>query len=121
MANEPVASQKAAAGETSARNVGIELVASGDSDQPVLSNIVMLQPTPGVVLIDFGFVEPGAMAAVSQMARTGKKLPERMKGRLAVRVALSYDVLANLHQQAGRLLVQTMGAAADKSRAADKK
>jgi len=32
------------------------------------------------------------------------KLPESINGRLATRVALSYDTLANLHQQLGNAL-----------------
>jgi len=122
MANEPTATTtgQAAASGTAAQNVGIELVPAGNSDQPVLSNFVTIQPASGVALIDFGFLEPGAMAAMSQMARSGKKLPERIKGRLAARVALSYDVLANLHQQAGRLL-QAMAASASVGKTTEKK
>jgi hypothetical protein len=118
MATETTATAKTAATETT--SVGVELVPSNDSDRPVLSNFVTLQPASGVALIDFGFLEPGAVAAMSQMARSGKKLPERIKGRLAARVALSYDVLANLHQQSSRLL-QAMTAAAATGKPAEKK
>jgi hypothetical protein len=37
-------------------------------------------------------------------AGSGKKIPERINGRLGARAALPYDVLANLHQQIGRVL-----------------
>ena len=38
------------------------------------------------------------------MAQAGKKVPERMQGRLAVRVALSHEALAGLYRQIGGLL-----------------
>jgi hypothetical protein len=38
------------------------------------------------------------------VAQEGGKLPESINGRLATRVALSYDTLANLHQQLGNAL-----------------
>jgi hypothetical protein len=86
------------------KGVNVQLVPSADSERPVLSNFTTLHPAPGMVLMDFGFLEPGALAALSQMARSGKKMPERINGRLATRVALSYESLATLHQQIGRLL-----------------
>jgi hypothetical protein len=86
------------------KGVNVQLVPSADSERPVLSNFTTLHPAPGMVLMDFGFLEPGALAALSQMARSGKKMPERINGRLATRVAMSYDSLATLHQQIGRLL-----------------
>jgi hypothetical protein len=45
-----------------------------------------------------------ALGAISQMAQAGRKVPERLNGRLAARVALSYDALANLQRQIGALL-----------------
>ena len=39
-----------------------------------------------------------------RVAKEGGKLPESINGRLATRVALSYDTLANLHQQLGNAL-----------------
>jgi hypothetical protein len=44
------------------------------------------------------------MAALNNMARAGKKVPERVNGRLAARVAISYEALASLHRQIGALL-----------------
>ena len=48
--------------------------------------------------------EPGLLAALPRVAREGGKLPERLNGRLAVRVAMGYDALAGLHQQIGQVL-----------------
>lgn len=99
-------SKPAAAADSTAapKGINVQLAPSTESERPVFSNFTTLHPSPGVVLVDFGFVEPQALAALSEMARSGKKMPERLNGRLATRVAIPYDTLANLHQQIGRLL-----------------
>jgi hypothetical protein len=86
------------------QSMNVQLVPYGQSDQPVLANFTLLHPSPGVALIDFGFLDPAALAAISQMAQAGGKVPERLNGRLAARVALNYDALANLNRQIGGLL-----------------
>ena len=90
--------------EASRQSVNLQLLPANGSDQPVLANVTMVQPTAGVALVDFGFLDPGAMAALSNMARAGRKVPERVNGRLAARVAISYEALATLHQQIGGVL-----------------
>jgi hypothetical protein len=96
------------------QSLNVQLVPAGQSDHPVLANFTAIHPAPGVALIDFGFLDPAALAAISQMAQAGKKVPERLNGRLAARVALSYDALANLHRQLGGVL-QAVAKAAAKS------
>ena len=86
-----------------------------NSDQPVVSNYTSLNVAPGMVFIDFGFLEPGMLAAIPRVARSGGKLPESVNGRLAVRVAMGYDGLANLHQQIGAMLNGLRQASAKKS------
>ncbi len=84
--------------------LGIRLVPVENSDQPVVANYCTINVSPGMAFIDFGFLEPGMLAALPRVARSGGKLPERLNGKLAVRVALGYDALANLHQQLGQVL-----------------
>jgi hypothetical protein len=83
---------------TSAR-LGIRLTPVGNSDQPVFANYTALNVAPGVVFIDFGFLEPGVLAALPRVARQGGKLPETINRRLAVRVALANDSVQNLTRQ----------------------
>jgi hypothetical protein len=97
-----------------AQSVNLQLVPANGSDQPLLANVTMVQPTAGVALVDFGFLDPAAMAALNRMARAGKKVPERVNGRLAARVAISYEALATLHRQIGGLL-QAMSRRAEKT------
>jgi hypothetical protein len=93
------------------KRLGIRLQPVNNSDQPVLSNYTALNVSPGMVFIDFGFLEPGMLAALPRVARAGGKLPESVNGKLAVRVAMGFDGLANFHQQLGQVLTQLRQAA----------
>lgn len=84
--------------------VGVRLQPVGNSDQPVFANYSAVLPAPGVSFIDFGFLEPGMLAALPRVVKQGGKLPEAMNGKLAVRVALSHETMAALHKQLGQLL-----------------
>ena len=86
------------------RQMGIRLEPVDNSDQPVLANYCTINVAPGMAFLDFGFFEPAMLAALPRVARSGGKLPENLNGKLAVRVALGFDTLANLHQQLGQVL-----------------
>jgi hypothetical protein len=90
--------------QTQSVGMGIRLMPVENSDQPVVANYTSLNVAPGMVFVDFGFLEPAILTALPRVARSGGKLPERLNGKLAVRVALGYDALANLHQQLGQVL-----------------
>ena len=106
------ASSAPAQGEPAARaGMGVRLAPVGDSDQPVVANYTTLNVAPGMVFVDFGFLEPGMLAALPRVAQAGGKMPERLNGKLAVRVAMGYDAMANLHQQLGRVLAGLQEAA----------
>jgi hypothetical protein len=85
-------------------SLGIRLMPVDNSDQPVLANYTALNVSPGMIFIDFGFLEPGMLSALPRVAKQGGKLPESVNGKLAVRVAMGYDGLANLHQQLGQVV-----------------
>src|SRR5258706_15735068 len=84
--------------------LNIKLVPVDHSDQPVLANLTRLNGAPGMVFVDFGFLEPAALSALSRLAQSGGKIPETLTGKLAVRVALGYDTLSALHQQLGQVI-----------------
>jgi len=113
--NKPAAKPTAA----ESKSLGIRLVPVENSDQPVVANYCSINLAPGIAFIDFGFLEPGMLAALPRVARQGGKLPERLNGKLAVRVALGYDALANLHQQLGQVL-NSLGQAQARAAAAKK-
>lgn len=84
--------------------LGVRLVPVDNSDQPHVANYTALTVAPGMAFIDFGFFEPGMLAALPRVAKEGGKLPESISGRLAARVAMNYETLAGLHQQLGKAL-----------------
>ena len=105
--------------ENKSAGMNVRLAPFGDSDQPVVANYTALNMSPGMAFIDFGFLEPAMLAELPHLARQGGTLPEHLEGTLAVRVALGYDVLANLHQQLGRVL-QELSQAQERARSAAK-
>jgi hypothetical protein len=95
---EPVKAESKSAG------LNIRLAPVNNSDQPVLANFTRLNGAPGMVFVDFGFLEPAALSALSRLAQSGGKIPENLNGKLSVRVALGFDTLAALHQQLGQVM-----------------
>ena len=106
--------------ETKSAQIAVRLVPSNDSDQPVLANYVSLQPASGMLLLDFGFLEPAVLAALPNVARRGGKLPESLNGRLAVRVAMGYESAVQLQNQLTRLMEQMSKAAQEGKREREK-
>jgi hypothetical protein len=102
MADTNGATEKKA--EAAARKqLGIRLVPASNSDQPVVSNYTNVNVAPGMVYIDFGFLEPAMLSALPRVASQGK-LPESVNGKLAVRVAMGYDALATMNEQLSQVL-----------------
>ena len=103
-----IAKSVAAAGNpaqaTQDKTLRLRLVPANNSDQPVVANTSNIHLATGMVYIDFGFIEPGVLAALPRMAQRGGKMPDEISGKLAVRVLMGYDGLANLQQQLTRVL-----------------
>ena len=101
MNNTPMAEAegKASGGGEHKLNLGIRLQAVEHSDQPVFSNFAMVQGAPGMVFLDFGFLEPNALPSVLRAAQSGGKVPEAIGGKLAARVVLGIDSAVQLAQQ----------------------
>lgn len=79
--------------------VNVRLKSIGDADQPTLANYSQASLAQGLAYIDFGFLEPGLIAAVTERAQRGETMPQQVLGTRAVRVALPFDALIRLHQQ----------------------
>src|ERR1051325_2933948 len=95
---------KAVAQSNGAFAVQVRLRALEGTNQPVSANYATAMVAPGIAFLDFGFLEPGAMASIAGSVRTGMPVPKTLEGKLAVRVAVGYDVLQNLHRQIGQVL-----------------
>ena len=109
--------QKKEQAKEGSKTVGlnIRLTPVDQSDQPVLANFTRLNGAPGMVFVDFGFLEPAALSALSRLAQSGGKIPETLTGKLAVRVALGYDTLAALHEQLGQVVAELKVQRAEKA------
>lgn len=90
--------------KTESHQLRLKLMPANQSEQPILANTTLVTPASGFVYVDFGFIEPGVMPALGELARQGNKLPEEINGRLAARVALAFDTVQQLHQQLGGIL-----------------
>ena len=99
------------------KTLPLRLVPVGNSDQPIVANYTALNVSPGMVFVDFGFIEPSMLSALPRLAREGGKMPESLNGKLAARVALGYDAVAQLHQQLGRVLTSLSEAASKAAQA----
>ncbi len=114
--DQPAAATAGTTASPGARQrMGVRLAPVNNSDQPVVANYATVNVAPGMVFIDFGFLEPGLLAAIPRVAKQGGKLPQSVNGKLAVRVAMGYDAIAGLHQQLGRLLSGLRESAASKN------
>ena len=107
------------AAETSAQapqtvSVQIGLQPDEHSEQPIFSNFTAVSAGAGVAFIDFGFLEPQAMAALANLRKPGGKAPEALAGKLACRMALGLDTVANLSAQLNQLLRNAAAAQAQR-------
>ena len=75
------------------KNLGVRLAPVNNSDQPVSANYTALNIAPGMVFIDFGFLERAMLTTLPRMVKQGgKKLPETVNGKRA----MGYDALQGL-------------------------
>ena len=119
IAMAPAESEGTAGGGEKGLQLGIRLQSVEGSDQPVFSNFTMVQGAPGMVFLDFGFLEPNALPSVIRAAQSGGKVPESIGGKLAARVVLGLDSAVQLVQQLEQhlrsLKAQSERAAAEKA------
>ncbi|MEW6544388.1 MAG: hypothetical protein AB1411_12365 [Nitrospirota bacterium] len=98
--------------ERDEKRIGLNvwLTPAGESAQPVLANYTAVGVVQGLAYLDFGFIEPGALALVARAAQQGKPMPTKnLEGKLSVRVAVGLDVLQRLHQQLGQVVAGLQG------------
>jgi len=102
--DQPAATADATAGAGAPQRMGVRLAPVNNSDQQVVENRAAVNVAPGMVFLEFGFIEPNLLAALPRAAKQGGKLPQTVNGKLAVRAAMGYDRFVGLHQQNGGVL-----------------
>jgi hypothetical protein len=100
MSDTPAADGDLSAADASrSMQMRLKLQANEHADQPVFSNFTTVQGAPGMVFVDFGFLEPGMLPGLAKIAQSGGKMPEQVNGRLACRVVLGVDAATQLVRQ----------------------
>ena len=83
----------------------VRLKPTESSAHPHATNYTNVGVAQGIAYVDFGFIEPTLLAAIAKTATDGQAAPKGLEGALVTRVAMSVDVLAQLHQQIQQVLV----------------
>ncbi|WP_256081542.1 hypothetical protein [Massilia sp. YIM B04103] len=82
----------------------VELRPVNNSDLPILANFAAVQAVPGLVCVDFGFLDFQALHSLTRLAEGDASGRASIRGRLTCRVALSGDAVASLARQLNQLL-----------------
>lgn len=90
--------------EPHAMQVNIRMQQGEHAGQPLYSNFTSVQSGQGVVIVDFGFLDPQTINALNRLARSGEKPPDTIGARMLCRMAISVDAARNLAQQLNQLL-----------------
>lgn len=102
--NNAQVENKMGATEPHARQVNIRMQQGEHTGQPLYSNFASVQGGQGVVIVDFGFLDPQTVNALNRLARAGEKTPDTISARLSCRMAISIEAANNLAQQLNQLL-----------------
>ncbi len=86
------------------KKVSIKMLPNEQAGQPLYSNFSTVNAGQGVVLVDFGFLDPQNLSILNQMAISGEKLPDAINVKLSSRMAVSIDTAHHLSQQLNQLL-----------------
>lgn len=90
--------------EPHAVQVNIRMQQGEHTGQPIYSNFTSVQSGQGVIIVDFGFLDPQAINVLNRLAKSGEKMPDTVSARMSCRMALSSDAANNLVRQLNQLL-----------------
>jgi hypothetical protein len=102
-------------------SLNVQLTSSTAADHPIMANYTAVNVAPGVVHVDFGFIEPALFGALGRAIRANKPIPKGVRGTRVARVAMPLDALVRLEQQLRQVLVGLRGAAAQGTRKGEPK
>lgn len=72
--------------------------------QPIYSNFTSVHGEQGVIIVDFGFLDPETMHALNRMVRSGEKVSGTIDAKMSCRMAISIEAAKQLVQQLNQLL-----------------
>ena len=85
--------------------LNVRLIPSESCAHPRASNYTNVGVAQGITYLDFGFIEPGLLAAVAKTAKEGQAAPKGLEGHLVTRVAMDVSALVRMQQQIQQVLV----------------
>lgn len=94
--------------QSHALKVKVSMQQGEHTGQPIYSNLTSAQRGQGVVLVDFGFLDPQATLALNRIVISGEKMSNTINARMSCRMAISIDAANQLSQQLNQLLDQKM-------------
>ncbi|HMV11973.1 MAG TPA: hypothetical protein PKD88_00590 [Nitrosomonas sp.] len=106
MNSDSTAVRKADASSANALQVNIRMQSGEHTGQPIFSNLTSVQASQGVVVIDFGFIEPQMIQALSRLAQSGEKAPDTISAKMSCRMVVSVEAASQLAQQLSQLFVK---------------
>ena len=101
--NDTQKEKKINSSEPHAMQVNIRMQQGEHTGQPLYANFTSVQGGQGVVIIDFGFLDPQTINTLNRLARSGEKAPEAIGARMSCRMAISVEAANNLAQQLNQL------------------
>lgn len=95
--------------------LNVRLKPSESSAHPRAATYTNVATAQGIAYLDFGFIEPTALAAVAKTPKNGQAASRGLDGHLVTRVAVDIGTLTRLHQQIQQVLVGVRPAKPGKS------
>ncbi|PTQ78803.1 hypothetical protein C8R26_101119 [Nitrosomonas oligotropha] len=87
-----------------ALQVKVAMQGGEQTAQPIYSNLTSVQNAQGVVMVDFGFMDPQTMQLLNQKIASGEKISDTITAKMSCRMAVSVDAANQLSQQLNQLL-----------------
>jgi len=88
----------------SAMQVRVSMLQGEHTGQPIYSNFTSVQIGQGVVIVDFGFLDPHTIHTLNHIAKSGEKTAGTVSAKMSCRMAVSIDAANQLAQQLSQLL-----------------
>lgn len=87
-----------------ALQVKVAIQGGEQTGQPVYSNLTSVQSGQGIVMVDFGFMDPQTMQLLNRKIASGEKVSDTINAKMSCRMAVSIDAANQLSQQLNQLL-----------------
>lgn len=75
----------------------------GAHHQPIYSNFTAVQGGQGVIVVDFGFLDPQLINALNRMTKSGEKTPDIIDAKMSCRMVLNIEAGIQLTRQLNQL------------------